>query len=112
MEYLTAPLSTLGLIALAYTFYIMANLSRRYGQVIRLAPYYRGFYLGIVLIGLAFIGHLVRDSVILAPDQAPTLLSDPRFYLAIYYLPLGLALTIALVVSWRYWSWILKEQLE
>ena len=60
MNYLTAPLGSLSLIALLYMYYILANLSRRYGQVIRLPPYYRGFYVGMVLICVAFLSHLVQ----------------------------------------------------
>jgi hypothetical protein len=113
MNFLTAPLGSLSLLAIVYAFYIMANLSRRYGQVIRLPPYYRGYYAGIVLICLAFVGHLMRDSAILAPPgQGPRLLRNDTFYLIVYHLPLALAVTLAIGVSWRYWSWILKEQHE
>ena len=112
MDFLTAPLGSLSLLALIHTFYIMGNLSRRYGQVIRLPPLYRGYYIGMMLICIAFISHLMRDSVILAPDQGPRLLSSETFYVLAYYLPLALAVTVAIAVSWRYWSWILKEQHE
>jgi len=61
------------------------------------------------LIFLAFISHLVRDSVIVAPEQGPALLNSNWFYLLTFYLPMALAVTIALIVAWRYWSWILKE---
>ena len=110
MSFLTAPLGSLSLLAIIYIFYILANLSRRYGQVIRLPPYYRGFYLAMGLIGLSFISHLTQDSVIIAPEQAPSLLSNDWFYLFTYYLPLAVAVTLAIGVAWRYWSWILKEQ--
>ncbi len=109
MSFLTAPLSSLSLLAVIYACYILANLSRRYGQVIRLPPYYRGFYVTMGLIFLAFISHLVRDSIIVAPEQGPALLSNDWFYLLTFYLPMALAVTIALIVAWRYWSWILKE---
>ena len=112
MDFLTAPLGSLGLLSVIYIFYILANLSRRYGQVIRLPPYYRGFYAAMGLIGLAFFSHLVRDSVIIAPDQAPALLSNRWFFLFTYYLPLAAAVTLASGVAWRYWSWIVQEQQE
>jgi hypothetical protein len=112
VNYLTAPLGSLGLLAVIYMFYILANLSRRYGQVIRLAPYYRGFYIGMGFVSLAFISHLIQDSVIIAPEQAPSLLDSDEFYLLTYFIPLAIAVTIAIAVAWRYWSWILKEQQE
>jgi hypothetical protein len=108
MNFLTAPLSSLGLLAVIYAFYILANLSRRYGEVIRLAPYYRVFYIGMVLVGIAFIGHVMQASVVVA-EEAPSPLDADWFYLLTYYLPLALGVTIALGVTWRYWSWILQE---
>jgi hypothetical protein len=110
MNYLTAPLGSLGLLAVIYAFYILANLSRRYGQVIRLPPYYRGFYVAMGLIGIAFIGHLMRDAMILASEQGPPLLSKDWFYLLTFYVPLALAVTLAIGIAWRYWNWLLKEQ--
>jgi hypothetical protein len=112
MNFLTAPLGSLSLLAVIYMYYILANLSRRYGDVIRLPPYYRGFYAGIILICVAFFGHLIQDSVIIAPEQAPSLLTNDWFYLLVYFLPLALAVTIGLAVAWRYWSWIWREQQE
>ncbi len=110
MNYLTATLGSLSLLAIIYTLYILANLSRRYGEVIRIPPYYRGFYVAIGLVAIAFVSHLMRDMVILAPDQGPALLDKDWFYLSSYYAPLALAVTLAIGVAWRYWSWILKEQ--
>jgi hypothetical protein len=110
MNFLSAPLGSLSLLAVIYAFFILANLSRRYGQVIRLPPYYRGFYVAVGLNCVAFLSHLVKDSVIIAPEQAPSLLTNDWFFLLTYYLPLAVAVTIGLGVAWRYWGWILKEQ--
>ena len=112
MSFLSAPLGSLSLLAVLYMYYILANLSRRYGQVIRLRPYYRGFYVGMALICAAFLSHIIQDSVIIAPDQAPSLLTNDWFYLLTYYLPLAVAVTVGLAVAWRYWSWIWREQQE
>jgi len=107
---LTAPLSALGLLALTYMLYILASLSQRLGAVIRMRPYYRGFYLSIALTLIAFVAHLMRSSVLLAPEEGPPLLNNTIFYLLAYYLPLTLAVTISLVVAWRYWGWLLQER--
>jgi len=112
VKVLTAILGSFGLLAVIYTLYILAHLSRRYGQVIKLAPYYRGFYVSIGFVCLALVSHLMKGSVITASQQAPSLLTDDRFYLFTYYLPLALAVTVALGVAWRYWGWLLKEQQE
>lgn len=112
MNFLTAPLGSLSLLAVIYMYIIFANLSRRYGQVIRLPPYYRGFYAGIGLICVSFFSHLIQDTVIIAPEQAPSLLTNDWFYLLTFYLPFAAAVTIGLVVAWRYWSWIWRERQE
>lgn len=110
MSFVTAPLASLGLLSIIYTLFILANLSRRYGQVIRLPSYYRGFYVSMTLIGLTLISHLIRSSVIVAPDQAPPLLDNDWFYLFTYHVPLALAVALAMGTAWRYWSWLLMEQ--
>ena len=112
MDYLTAPLSSLSLLAVMYTFYILANLSRRYGEVIKMPPYYRGLYAAMGLTAVSFVSHLIRDSVIVAPDRAPALLNEDWFYLCAYHLPLAVAVVLGIGIAWRYWSWILKEQQE
>lgn len=109
MNFLTAPLGSVSLLAVVYAFNILANLSRRYGEVIRMPPYYRGFYVAMILVFAAFLGHLVQDSVIIAPEQAPSMLTADWFFMLTFYLPLAVAVTIGLGVSWRYWAWILKE---
>ncbi len=110
MDFIAAPLGALSLLSVIYTFYILANLSRRYGEVIRMPPHYRGFHFAIGLVAVALGSHLLRDMVILDPDQGPALLNNDWFYLLTFYLPLALAVTLAIIVAWRYWSWILKEQ--
>ncbi len=110
MDIISAPLGALGLLSVIYAFYILANLSRRYGEVIRMPPHYRGFYFAIGLVAVALFSHLLRDMVLLDPEQGPAWLNSDRFYLLAFYLPLALAVTLAIIIAWRYWSWILKEQ--
>ncbi len=112
MDFITAQMGALSLLSIMYIFYILANLSRRYGEVIRMPPHYRGFYAAIGLVSVALFSHLLRDMVILDPGQGPALLNNDWFYLLTFYLPLALAVTLAIIIAWRYWSWILKEQQE
>jgi hypothetical protein len=112
VKVLTAILGSFSLLAVIYTLYILAHLSRRYGQVIKLTPHYRGFYVSIGLVCLAFVSHLMKGSMINAGQQAPSLLTDDRFYLLTYYLPLTLAAAVALGAAWRYWGWLLRGQHE
>ncbi len=109
-DFIAAQLGAVSLLSIIYTFYILANLSRRYGEVIRMPPHYRGFYFAIGLVVVALSSHLLRDMVILDPEQEQALLNNDWFYLLAFYLPLALAITLAIIIAWRYWSWILKEQ--
>jgi len=111
MNFLTAPLAALGLVALMYAVYILANLSRRFGFILKMPPYYRGFYMAMGLMGVALVSHLLRASTILA-ESAPYPFAEDWFYLLTYYLPLAISVSVCLGIAWRYWSWLLKEQDE
>ena len=110
MDVIAAQLGAVSLLSIIYTFYILANLSRRYGEVIRMPAHYRGFYVTIGLVSVSLFSHFLRDIVILDPTEVPALLNNDWFYLLTFYLPLALAVTLAIIIAWRYWSWILKEQ--
>ena len=66
----------------------------------------------MVLIGVAFLSHLVQDTLIIAPEEAPSLLTNYWLYLLTFYIPMALAVAIGIGVAWRYWSWIWKEHQE
>jgi hypothetical protein len=44
------------------------------------------------------------------PDSIPSVLNSPVFYLLLYHLPLALGLSLGLMITWHYWSWLLKER--
>jgi hypothetical protein len=106
----TTFLGSMGLIATMYLLYILARLSKKIGEVTRMPGYYRGFYAGQLLIATALVSYLLRASVRLAPEQFGPIFSNPLFYFSTYYLPLTLSMTIALIVTWRYWGWLLRER--
>ena len=101
---------SLGLLAVIYTLFILAALSQRIGAVMTMPPLYRGFYLGAACLSLAFFGRLLRVSALLASPEKLTFLTDDLFYVLVYHLPLAVGLTMSLVITWRYWSWLLREQ--
>jgi hypothetical protein len=74
-------------------------------------PYYKGYYVAASLVSVALVIRIVRASVFWAPrDSIPALLNSPLFYLFLYHLPLALGLCLGLLITWYYWSWLLKEQ--
>jgi hypothetical protein len=103
-------LSPVGTISVMFLFLILARLSEKLGDVTRMPPYYRWFWVGIGFLGIALISQLLRISVSLTGQTSYPLLIDPLFYLVTYHLPLAIGITIGLTVAWRYWSWLLTER--
>jgi len=101
---------SLGLLAVISTVFTLAALSQRIGEVQKMPPLYRGFYLGAACLIVALLVRFLRVSALLASPEGPTFLRDDRFYLLAYHLPLALGLTVSLVVTWWYWSWLLRER--
>jgi PAS domain-containing protein len=106
-----AILGSAALAAVLYALTVLAQFGRKLGAVTKMRPYYRGYYVAIVCVGLALITRLLRASVFWAEQPQPVpILSEPLFQLLLYHLPLAIGLTASLVVTWHYWSWLLKER--
>jgi hypothetical protein len=108
MNVLWAILGSAGLAAVLCVLVLLAQFGRKLGAVTKMRPYYRGYYVAVVCIGLALVMRLLRASVFQMPSQG--ILHDPIFYLVLYHLPLALGLTLSLGITWHYWSWLLKER--
>ena len=103
-------LSPLGTISLIFLFFILARLSEKLGAVIKMAAYYRWFWVGQGFLGIALIAQFLRIGVLLTKQASYLWLDTPAFYLLTYHLPMAIGVTISLVVTWRYWSWLLTER--
>jgi hypothetical protein len=93
-----------GLFSIAVALVVLGLLSRRLGQVTRAPRYYLGFFVAAVLLIVSLLFRLfnVIQSYIPATD-------DP--VAVIFYIGLpAFALTISLMIAWRYWSWLLAER--
>jgi hypothetical protein len=101
---------SLGLLAVIFTLSTLAAFSQRMGQVRKMPSLYRGFYLGVACLSIAFLIRFLRVSALLASPEGATFLNDDRFHLLAYHLPLAVGLTVSLLVTWRYWSWLLRER--
>jgi hypothetical protein len=81
---------------------VLALLSQRLGAVTKRAPLYRWLFVSVALVGVSIIGRAINA-------VAPT--SDPAYVTAMLYDVLFvLGLGLAVVVAWRYWSWLLHER--
>ncbi len=103
-------LGTLGVFSLVILFYILAKLSERFGSVIRMKPLYRYYYVALVFLIIGCITQLLVALAVSAPQNISIWFVDPWFLFAAYHLPLTIAVSIGLVVTWRYWSWLVTEQ--
>ena len=111
MNIVSAILGAVGLAALLYAFAILAQFGRKLGAVTKMQPFYQGYYIAIGFVGLALIVRIIRASVFWAPPETiPSVLNAPAFYLLLYHLPLAVGLSLSLGITWRYWSWLLKER--
>ncbi len=103
-------LGTLGVLSLVILFYILAKLSERFGSIIRMKPLYRYYYVALIFLIIGCITQLVVAQATLTPQNVSIWFVDPWFLFAAYHLPLTIAVTIGLIVTWRYWSWLITEQ--
>ncbi len=101
-------MSTLSILVL---FYIIAKLSERFGSVLKMPPLYKWFYLSEALTLVALVAHLIQAGNFLATPQnrAVRVMSLP-FALVFYHLPLTIAVTLGLFITWKYWGWLITEQ--
>ncbi len=97
--------------ALAVSLLILALLSQRLGSVIRMPPIYRFYFPASLLLMVAAFSRLVRAGASPA-DQESAWLYGVWFEVAGYILPMTLGLTIGVIVTWMYWSWLLRERGE
>ena len=111
MDIFCAILGSLGLASILYALHILAEFGRKLGAVTKMRRFYKGYYAAMAGVGLALVVRFVRVSVFWAPAATiSSALNDPIFYLLLYHVPLALSLSLGLVITWHYWSWLLKER--
>lgn len=103
-------LGTLGTLAVLVIFYILARLSERFGSVIKMRPRYRYYHVALIFLLIGWIAQLMVSLADLTPTNVQNWLNSPWFSLLAYFLPLTIGVTIGLVVTWSYWSWLVAER--
>lgn len=83
-------------ICFAGVLYIMAKLSKRLGVAMQIKPYFRVYYVSILLLGLAVGYILVLDS----HEGTTTAVANALF---------AIGMTLGLVATIKYWGWLIKE---
>jgi hypothetical protein len=85
---------------------ILGALSKRLGKVTRAPRYYLGFYIAAGFMGLSVLARFINVSRGVAGDR---LQEDPLWVLLYVGFP-AMAMTLGVIVAWRYWSWLLAER--
>jgi hypothetical protein len=106
-----AIVGSVGLIALMYLLTVLARFGEKLGAVTKMRSYYYGYYAAIVCLILALLMRLIRAGVFwVQPSEVAPVLNSPWLYLFLHHLPLAIAMTLSLAVTWYYWSWLLRER--
>lgn len=139
MRLLIAVMGTVGLASIVLMLLILARLTQKWEAVTRSKSGFRLFYVAAALVALASLVRLARIGYLL-PREVEDLLTtsglsalgpvvsstskpvflltyslfEPQswFYLVFYHLPLAIAVTGSLILTWRNWGWLLSESEE
>lgn len=109
MEYLSSALFAIGPIAIAVMLILLRTMGKRLGQALELPPYYRLYAIAVFffLIPLPLIWILLALNAWGLPDsKADTILLAK---IAVFSLPMAIAITLAVYATAKYWSWIWEE---
>lgn len=104
-----ALLGSAGLISLIYVAFFLITVNQKLGAMTKMKPYYRWLYVAAFFLTEAVLIRFLRTSVFWASQEAPSMLTSDLFYLAMYHIPLGIGMTIMLLVTIRYWGWLLRS---
>ena len=103
-------LGTLGTVSIIILFYVLAKLSEKFGSVIKMPPIYRYYYGAVALVAIGIVAQLL--TAVVDPPLLLNNLSKPELLLLVHHVPVSLGLTISLVITWRYWRWLVTENNE
>ncbi len=93
----------IGQLGIVFALIVLAQLSKRLGLMTHAKPYYRGFYVAAVLLLVSTAVRFFNDFLLRQDTK------QIGWILLYDGLP-ALAISLAVVVAWRYWSWLLAER--
>ena len=97
----------LGTISITVAIFVLGELSRRLGRVTKASPYYVGFYIATAFVA---VGVVARMATLFGQVAQITNLHDNIMWVLLYNGAPAFGITLALIVAWRYWSWLLAER--
>jgi len=75
-----------------------------------MSPLYKWFYLAEGLGAVALIAQLLQASLLFSPSTQSGRAIGLPFTLIFHHVPLATAVTIGLIVTWKYWCWLITER--
>ncbi|MBK8026607.1 MAG: hypothetical protein IPK19_35770 [Chloroflexi bacterium] len=102
---LAAVAALIAPLAVAFAYTVLGLLSRKLGDATRAHRYYLGFF---VAAGLMLLNAGARFAYTLLSTESGSLADGLRVFL-LEGLP-AVAATLAVMMAWRYWSWLLAER--
>lgn len=99
-------LALFGISGLLALLFVLGLISKRFGEATRAKPYYLGFFAAQGMLGLS----LAARAANLILNLGPADLTQDFLWVGLYTGLPALAITVSVVVAWRYWSWLLAER--
>lgn len=96
-------LSVVGPIAIVVALLVIGILSQHLDEVVKMGQLYRWFYVATAIASISIVVRLL--SISFAKDDFLLESEDTAFSLA-YTVPLTISIVIGLIVTWRYWGWL------
>ena len=96
-----------GFISIGIALVVLGRLSQRLGKVTHARPYYLGNYIAALLI---WIGSFSRFYFITGGQSILDASNDNLVYILLMDGLPASGITLGLLVTWYYWSWLLAER--
>ena len=111
MTVIFALLGCLGEVSLLYGVSILLRLSKKLGEVTKMRPYYRGFYVSILCLVISSAVRFVQASLLDSVTAGnPALLANAwGIMFIIHHIALAVGLLMACVIAFLYWGWLFRE---
>jgi hypothetical protein len=102
-----AAFGLVGLFSLVVMLILFGLLSKRMARATKTPSYYIGFYVAAFFLS---IGVFVRLIYLTGPLALSADMNDNIGWVLLYNGAPALGLTLGVIFSWRYWSWLLAER--
>lgn len=102
--------SAIAPLSVVVVFHILAKLSRQFGSVLKMNAIYKWYYVAEGLGIIALLAHLWQASTLLSVPAGSAVALAPWFAIVLFDVPMAVAVTIGVVVTWQYWSWLIIEK--